>query len=96
MDKIKISDLEVFCNHGVHPEENKLGQKFIVSLMLYFDARDAGMTDDLTRSIDYSRVIHDVNMFMKDNTYNLIEAVAEEWRFIFWGKSIYWRRSILR
>ena len=31
MDKIKIKDLEVFANHGVFPEENTLGQKFIVS-----------------------------------------------------------------
>ena len=29
MDKIKIKDLEVFANHGVFPEENVLGQKFV-------------------------------------------------------------------
>ena len=28
MDTIYIKDLEVFANHGVYPEENKLGQKF--------------------------------------------------------------------
>lgn len=30
-DQIKITDLEVFANHGVFPEENKLGQKFLIS-----------------------------------------------------------------
>ena len=30
-DKIKIQNLEVFANHGVFPEENVLGQKFVVS-----------------------------------------------------------------
>ena len=39
MDKIKIKDLEVFANHGVFPEENTLGQKFIVSADLYTDTR---------------------------------------------------------
>ena len=34
MDKIKISNLEIFANHGVFPEENVLGQKFIVSAIL--------------------------------------------------------------
>lgn len=35
MDKIKIKDLEVYANHGVFPEETKLGQKFLVSADLY-------------------------------------------------------------
>lgn len=39
MDKIKIENLEIFANHGVFPEENKLGQKFLVSVVLYTDAR---------------------------------------------------------
>ena len=28
-DEIRIEDLEVFANHGVFPEENVLGQKFL-------------------------------------------------------------------
>ena len=34
-DEIRIEDLEVFANHGVFPEENVLGQKFLVSAVLY-------------------------------------------------------------
>ena len=34
-DEIKITDLEVFANHGVFPEENTLGQKFIFTIKLY-------------------------------------------------------------
>ena len=33
-DEIRIEDLEVFANHGVFPEENVLGQKFLVSAVL--------------------------------------------------------------
>ena len=29
LDKIEIKELEVFANHGVYPEENVLGQKFV-------------------------------------------------------------------
>lgn len=29
LDQIKIEGLEIFANHGVFPEENVLGQKFI-------------------------------------------------------------------
>ena len=30
-DKIEIKELEIFANHGVYPEENVLGQKFVIS-----------------------------------------------------------------
>ena len=32
MDQIKIENLEIFANHGVYPEENRLGQKFLVDV----------------------------------------------------------------
>ena len=32
-DEIRIEDLEVFANHGVFPEENVLGQKFLVKYL---------------------------------------------------------------
>ncbi len=31
LDRICLEGLEVFANHGVFPEENVLGQKFVVS-----------------------------------------------------------------
>ena len=55
-DEIRIEDLEVFANHGVFPEENTLGQKFVVSAVLFTDTRMAGKTDDLTASIHYGEV----------------------------------------
>lgn len=77
MDKIKIKDLEVFCNHGVFPEENKLGQKFSVSATLYLDTRKAGKTDDLTASVNYGTISHLITKEMTENTFLLIERVAE-------------------
>lgn len=77
MDSVIIEGLEVYCNHGVFPEENKLGQKFIVNAVLYTDTRKAGISDNLEKSIDYGKVCHFITDFMKENTYKLIEAVAE-------------------
>ena len=48
MDKITIKNLEVFAHHGVFPEENALGQKFIITAHLYTDTRAAGKTDELS------------------------------------------------
>lgn len=77
MDCIKIKNLEVFGKHGVFKEENKLGQKFSVSANLYLDARAAGIEDDLSQSVHYGKVCHFINDFMRERTYQLIEAVAE-------------------
>lgn len=78
MDKIKIIDLEVFCNHGVYPEETALGQKFFISATLYTDTHPAGMSDDLTQSIHYGEISHQIYNFMRENTYKLIETAAEQ------------------
>ena len=78
MDKIKIKDLEVFANHGVFPEENVLGQKFVISVTMYTDTRKAGMSDDLTQSIHYGEVSHFIKKFMEEHTFKLIETVAEK------------------
>lgn len=77
MDQIKIANLEVFANHGVFPEETKLGQKFVVSCTLYVDTQKAGKTDDLEASIHYGIISHLLNDKMKQHTFKLIEAVAE-------------------
>lgn len=76
-DQIKITDLEVFANHGVFPEENKLGQKFLISAVLHTDTRKAGKTDDLTASIHYGEVSAFITKYMKEHTYQLLERVAE-------------------
>lgn len=77
MDKIKIKDLEVYANHGVFPEETKLGQKFLVSADLYTDVRKAGCTDELEESTDYGAVCHFITEYLQKHTWKLIESVAE-------------------
>ena len=77
MDKIEIKKLEIFANHGVFPEENVLGQKFVISATLYTDTRKAGLTDELTASIHYGEVSHMITKFTKEHTYKLLETLAE-------------------
>lgn len=76
-DKIHIKNLEVFANHGVFAEENRLGQKFLISLTMYLDTRTPGKSDDLTASIHYGEVSQFMTEYMKEHTFMLIEAVAE-------------------
>ncbi len=77
MDCIEIRDLECFCHHGVMKEENVLGQKFLVSATMYVDTRKAGLNDELLFSVNYAEVAHFIDEWMRENKYQLIEAVAE-------------------
>ena len=65
MDSVIIEGLEVYCNHGVFPEENKLGQKFLICAQLFVDVGQAARKDDLTQSVNYGEVCY----FIKDWQY---------------------------
>lgn len=77
MDKIYINNLEFIGFHGVFPEEKKLGQKFLVSLELIVDTREAGKTGDLTKSVHYGLVTQDVERVFLEKSIDLIETCAE-------------------
>ena len=76
-DEIHIKNLAVFANHGVFPEETKLGQKFMLSITLYTHTRPAGLSDQLEQSMNYGDVSAFATHFMQEHTYKLIEAAAE-------------------
>ncbi|MBQ8639077.1 MAG: 2-amino-4-hydroxy-6-hydroxymethyldihydropteridine diphosphokinase [Lachnospiraceae bacterium] len=78
MDKIYIDNLEIFAHHGVYEEEQRLGQKFVVSLVLYTDTRKAGLTDDLKQTINYGEIARQVTKLVQAKNHQLLECVAEE------------------
>ena len=77
MDHITIDRLKIFCHHGVYEEEKKNGQNFYVSAKLYLDTYAAGHNDDLTKSVNYASLCHDITEYMQKNRFDLIEAAAE-------------------
>lgn len=77
MDEIRIENLKVFAHHGVYEEETREGQNFFINATLYTDTRKAGLEDDLELSTNYGDVCHFISEFMIKNTYQLLEAVAE-------------------
>ena len=77
LDKIEIKELEVFANHGVYPEENVLGQKFVISATLFTRTRLAGLTDELSASINYGEVSHMITDFTR-NFWNLLQRILQK------------------
>lgn len=78
MDKLYLKDIEIFANHGVFGEEKSLGQKFIVSLELSLDTRRAAKTGDLSLSVHYGELCHEIEKEFTKESYDLIETAAEK------------------
>ncbi|KRG12865.1 dihydroneopterin aldolase [Lederbergia galactosidilytica] len=78
MDKIYLNQLEFYGYHGVLPEENRLGQRFIVDLIIESDLKEAGVKDDLAKTINYADVYEDCRRIVEKEKYELIEAIAEK------------------
>ncbi|GAE37298.1 dihydroneopterin aldolase [Halalkalibacter akibai] len=78
MDKIFLNELAFYGYHGVYGEEQKLGQRFIVDLVLFVDLTQAGKTDDLNQTINYGEVYQQVKQIVEGPPFKLVEAVAEK------------------
>lgn len=77
MDKILLSNLGFYGYHGVLKEESVLGQKFFIDIELYVDTKDAGLSDDMNKSVSYADVYEVAKYISENKRYNLIEALAE-------------------
>lgn len=75
-DQIAITGIKAHGFHGVFPEERRVGQDFIVDVLLFLDLNSAGESDDLTKTVDYSKVAELVVAQIKGEPLNLIEALA--------------------
>lgn len=78
MDRIELKDLEIYAYHGVMPEENVLGQKFLVSASMELDIAPAGKEDNLELSINYAKAAHFIKKYLEEHRFKLIETAAEQ------------------
>jgi dihydroneopterin aldolase len=76
-DKIILSGMQLFGYHGTRPEENSLGQRFVVDIALHLSLRAAGEADDLSLTVDYSQVHALARAIVEGPPLRLTEAVAE-------------------
>jgi len=77
MDTMKLERIQLYGRHGVYAEENRLGQRFYVSLELKLDLSKAGKTDDLEQTVNYAEVYELAKSVVEGEPFKLIEALAE-------------------
>lgn len=76
-DSIELHDMVFMGRHGVLPQEQVEAQPFEVDVVLAMNLQPAGVSDDLTRTIDYGEVFDDVRQIVESTSFRLIEALAE-------------------
>ena len=76
-DRILLDGMVFYGYHGTLPAERELGQRFVVDVALHCDLHAAGVSDDLTKTVDYSVVYQQVREIVEGPPLGLTEAVAE-------------------
>ncbi len=76
-DVIRLRGLEFYAFHGVLPEENTLGQKFVVDLDLFLSLHVAGNSDKVEDTVSYAEVYSVIKECMFGEPLNLLERLAE-------------------
>jgi dihydroneopterin aldolase len=76
-DRIIVSRIAIFAYHGLHPEEEKLGQRFYISLDCQVDLSLAGRNDDWESTVCYGRLTEIVSTIATGRRFRTIEALAE-------------------
>lgn len=76
-DLVRLEGMVFHGRHGVLPAERELGQPFVVDIDLRLDLREAGLSDDLTKTVDYGEVHRLAKQVVEGEPVNLTETVAE-------------------
>lgn len=76
-DEIHIEQLDVFTRIGVPEEERVNPQKLTVSISLWPYQQPNDMADHIERAVNYSTVAEETKNFVRAQSLNLIETLAD-------------------
>lgn len=70
--------LQFYGYHGVMPEENTLGQRYIVNTTLFLDLKKASISDNIKDTVNYAEVHREIKDVVEGESFRLIEKLADE------------------
>ncbi len=72
---LRINNMRVYSYHGALPQENRVGNSFVLNITLELNDTSAAQTDDLALAANYAEVISLVKEQMGIQT-KLLETLA--------------------
>ena len=77
-DRITLTGLSVFGQHGVFAFEKEQGQQFLIDITVWLDLSPAAASDDVTRTLHYGELAEFAAGIVSGPARDLIETVAAE------------------
>ena len=77
VDQIHIEQLEVFGHVGVPESEREKTQRLSVSITLWPRRQKDDLRDDVTNTVDYSKVCQESKRLVTEHSPRLIETLAD-------------------
>jgi len=77
-DAIELRGLRVMAYCGILPEERERRQPFEIDVDVELDLLSAAASDDLENTIDYGRLVADIDQLAIEVRYGLLERFASE------------------
>ncbi len=74
--KIRLNEMVFYGHHGVHPEERKLGQRFIVDFTYETDPNEDTNIKHIDDTIDYTAVYSIIKHILENQEFQLLENCA--------------------
>jgi 7,8-dihydroneopterin aldolase/epimerase/oxygenase len=78
MDKIRLTNIIFYAHHGFYKAERELGQKFEIDIEVGCDLKASALSDDLSKTIDYSKIYTIAKETFEHYKFKLLEAVAQK------------------
>ena len=76
-DRIHIEQLEVYTHIGVPEEERATSQRLTASISFWPYHKASDLADKIENAVNYSAVAEEVKNFVRDQSVNLIETLAD-------------------
>jgi len=77
MDTIFLNEVKVQTKLGVPEWERMVEQTIILDIEIGYDLSKACQSDDVADTIDYGAVVNRIRETLKENSFQLVEALAE-------------------
>ncbi len=74
--KLHLNKMVFYGYHGVHPEERKLGQRFIVNFCYQTKKKHDIKINNLTDTVDYTKVYDIIKHILEEKEFHLLEVCA--------------------
>ena len=76
-DRIVLHRIATYAYHGVLAEEERIGQRFYISLDCCLDLSEVGLTDSLQKGVSYADLARVATEIATERRFRTIEALAE-------------------